>query len=214
MADKEQNPATQANGHAWSDAEAAAAAHDSRELRKKKRTRCLLYIILFAIFQTGVILIFALTIMKVRTPKFRVHSGGVENLNTGSTSNPSLSRRLTAELGVKNANFGRYKYQNTTVVFLYGGTKVGEAAVSSSRVGWRSTKKFNVVVDLNLAGGGPGNEQLASDLSSGVVRLTSQAKMRGKVELIFVMKKNKSTDMNCTMELLTAAQQLRNIRCK
>ncbi|KAL2227016.1 uncharacterized protein LOC105160687 [Sesamum indicum] len=205
--------APSANGYTRSDAEAGAAAHDAREQRKKKRTKCLLYIVLFAIFQAGVIAIFAVTIMKVRTPRFRVRSASFENFNVGTPASPAFSARMNAELGVKNANFGRYKYRNTTVVFFYRGTPVGQAILRNSRVNWRATKKIDVAVDLSL-GNAAANSQLGSDLSAGIVPITSQARMTGRVELVFVMKKNKATEMNCNMEIVTATQQLRNIVCK
>ncbi|KAL0321493.1 UNVERIFIED_CONTAM: hypothetical protein Scaly_2445700 [Sesamum calycinum] len=179
--------APSANGYTRTDAEAGAASHDAREQRKKKRTKCLLYIVLFAIFQAGVIAIFA--------------------------ASPAFSASMNAELGVKNANFGRYKYRNTTVVFFYRDTPVGQAILQNSRVNWRATKKIDVAVDLSL-GNAAANSQLGSDLSAGIVPITSQARMTGRVELVFVMKKNKATEMNCNMEIVTATQQLRNIVCK
>jgi hypothetical protein len=208
MAEKEQT-----NGYAPTEAEAEEAATHAREQRKKKRTKCLLYIVLFVIFQTAVILVFVMTIMKIRTPKFRVRSATFQSLNLGTPTSPSLTGRMTAELSVKNANFGRYKYQDTTVDFFYRGTPVGEAHVSQSRVGWRSTKKFEVGVDLSL-GGAQTNAQLASDLRAGRMPLTSKARMTGRVELIFVIKKNRSTDMNCTLEVVAATRQLGDIVCK
>ncbi|KAL7107018.1 hypothetical protein ACP275_06G027400 [Erythranthe tilingii] len=213
MGEKEQQlsyPMAPANGHGRSDAEAGGA---TRELRKKNRTKCFLFIALFVIFQIGVITIFSVTVMKIRTPKFRIRSAHLTNFNAGTPASPSFAGTVNAEFTVKNANFGRYKYRNTTVDFFYRGTPVGQIFVRDSRAGWRSTKKFNVVVDLSLANA-QANPQLASDLNAGVVQITSQARMRGRVELIFVMKKNKSTDMNCTMEIVTASQQLRNIICK
>ncbi|KAI3471179.1 hypothetical protein Pfo_027842 [Paulownia fortunei] len=214
MADKEQqspHPLVPANGYARSDAEAATPAADDRELRKKKRKKCLLYIVLFAVFQSVIILVFALTVMKIRTPKFRVRSAALDNFTT--PANSSLNVRMRAELGVKNTNFGRFKYQSSTVYFYYRGAQVGEVLVRNWRANWRSTRKMDVVADLSLGNGGA-NSELESDLRSGVVPITSQGKLRGKVELMFVMKKNRSADMNCSMEIVTATQQVQNIVCK
>ncbi|CAI9762446.1 unnamed protein product [Fraxinus pennsylvanica] len=197
-----------ANGYARSDTE--SASHDAKELRKKKRMKCLLYIVLFAVFQTGIILLFALTVMKIRTPKFRVRSAAFETFNVGTPTNPSLSLRMNAEFGIKNTNFGHFKYQNSTVHFFYGGAQVGEVVVQRARAKARSTRKFNAAVELSF----PENSQLGIDLSSGFVRLTSQSKLRGKVELMKVLKKNKSTDMNCSMDIVTTTQRLANIVCK
>ncbi|KAK6132148.1 hypothetical protein DH2020_034104 [Rehmannia glutinosa] len=213
MAEKEQQPThpmAPTNGYTRSDAESSAAHGGAREQRKKKRNKCLLYIVLFAIFQAAVILIFVLTIMRVRTPKFRVRSAALTNFSVGTPETPSLTAAMNAELAVRNANFGRYKYRNTTVEFLYRGTPVGQVTVRGSRANWRSTRKFEVRADLNLGV----NSELGNDLRAGIVPITSQARMRGRVDLIFVMRRNRSTDMNCSMEIVVATQQIRNIICR
>ncbi|GFP81034.1 hypothetical protein PHJA_000246700 [Phtheirospermum japonicum] len=188
---------------------AAGSGAAAGELRRKKRNRLIMYIVLFAIFQTGIILVFSFTVMKVRTPKFRVRAAALTNVSAGTPASPSFSATMSAELGVRNNNFGRYKYRNTTVEFLYGGASAGRAIVRSSRANWRSTRKLEVVVDLSLTA----SPELASDLSAGVLRLSSSAKMRGRVELILVMRKSVSTAMNCSMEFVLATHQIRNIVC-
>ncbi|CAK9163501.1 unnamed protein product [Ilex paraguariensis] len=213
MAEKEQGPTyplAAANGHARVDEGAASAA--SKELRRKKRMKCLIYIVAFAVFQTGIILLFALTVMKIRNPKFRFRSATFENF-TAVPATPSFNLRMSAELGVKNTNFGHFKYQNSTVYFFYKDSQVGEAIVPKARARARSTRKFNVMVDLSSANI-PSNSRLGSDLSSGFLTLTSQSRLKGKIELMKVMKRKKGTDMNCSMEVVIATQQLQNVMCK
>ncbi|KAL8049565.1 hypothetical protein ABFX02_06G027100 [Erythranthe guttata] len=196
-------PMAPANDHGRSDTEAGAAP------AKRKHTHCLIYIGLLAIFQIAVVIVFSLTVMKIRNPRFRIRSAHLTNFNAGTPASPAFTGTVNAEFSVKNANFGRYKYMDTTVDFFYRGTRVGEVFVRESRAGWRTKKKFNVAVDLSLA-----NAQLASDLNAGVVPISSEARMIGSVELLFVLKKNRSTNLNCTMEIVTATQQIRNILCK
>lgn len=192
-----------------------AATEDSRELRRQKHKKYLLYFIAFVIFQTGVIVLFTLTIMKVRTPRFRVRSATFDNFVVGSQTNPSFDLSMNAQLGVKNANFGKYKYQITTVYFFYKGSPVGEATIEKSSVGWRATKKFNVDVNLSSEKLSPSSKsQLGTDLSSEMLTLTSQAEMKGKVALTFIFNKKKSTNMNCTMDIALKTKQLVNISCK
>ncbi|EYU25167.1 hypothetical protein ABFS82_06G026500 [Erythranthe guttata] len=214
MGEKEQQlsyPMAPANDHGRSDTEAGGAA--ASELHKRKRTQCLIYIGLLAIIQIAVVIVFSLTVMKIRNPRFRIRSAHLTNFNAGTPASPAFTGKLNAEFSVKNANFGRYKYMDTTVDFVYRGTRVGEVFVRESRAGWRTTKKFNVAVDLSLANA-RANPQLASDLNAGVVPISSEARMSGSVELLFVLKKNRSTGLNCTMEIVTATQQIRNILCK
>ncbi|KAL3521580.1 hypothetical protein ACH5RR_019729 [Cinchona calisaya] len=190
----------------------ATATMNSNELRKKKRLKCLAYIAAFVVFQTAIIIIFVLTIMKIRTPKFRVRSANLEPFPVGTPTNTSFNFTMQAELGVKNANFGNYKFQNSTIIFYYGGARVGEAAVRKTKAGWRSTKKLNILADLS-SNGLPINSQLGSDLNSGTLTLNSQSTLNGKVELIFIFKKKKSIKMNCTLTINLAERAVRQISC-
>uniref|UniRef100_A0A5B7AGB0 Late embryogenesis abundant protein LEA-2 subgroup domain-containing protein n=1 Tax=Davidia involucrata TaxID=16924 RepID=A0A5B7AGB0_DAVIN len=148
--------------------------------------------------------------MKVRSLKFRVRSATFDNFQVGTTTSPSFNLRMNVELGVKNTNFGHYKFDNSTITFFYKGTQVGSADVLKARAKARSTKKFNIVVNLIS----PSNSDFGTDLTSGVLHLTSQSSLRGKVELFKVMKKKKSANMNCTMEIHISAKELRNVVCK
>ncbi|XP_058181457.1 late embryogenesis abundant protein At1g64065-like [Rhododendron vialii] len=186
--------------------------HD-KELRREKRKKWLLYSLAFIIFQSAIIALFTLTVMKVRSPKFLVRSATFDTFDIQSTTNPLFSLRTNIVLAIKNANFGPYKYDNSTVYFYYGNTEVGSAIIPKSKAQFRRTKKFTVGLDLastNLAG----NSQLATDISSGIVPLSSRSTLTGKVELMLIFKKKKSVNMNCTMEINTNTQMLQNVVCK
>ncbi|KAM7467757.1 hypothetical protein LguiB_015319 [Lonicera macranthoides] len=207
MLEREQQPAyplAPANAYARSDQE--AASQHSKELKRKKRMKILLYVVIFVVFQTAVITLFALTIMKFKTPKFRVRSAAFETFDVQSSS---FNVRMKAELGVKNTNFGQFRYQNTTIEFYYRDVKVGEAFVDRARAKWRSTRKFNVTVDLRSANI-TGNSEITSD---GILPLRAQSRLRGRVTIMFIMKKNKSANMNCTMNISIPTRQLQNLTC-
>ncbi|XP_058181455.1 uncharacterized protein LOC131299898 [Rhododendron vialii] len=212
MADKEQgayHPAA-ANGYTRSGEE--GTAFDAKELRRQKHKKWLLYGVAFVVFQTGIILLFSMTVMKVRNPKFRVRSATFDTFDI-PTTNTSFNLKTNVALGIKNTNFGPYKYDNSTMYFYYGETEVGSVVIPKSKAQFRRTKKFTVTLDLastNLVG----NTQLANDLSTGIVPLTSRSKLTGKVELMLIFKKKKAVDMICTMEVNTATQSLQNINCK
>ncbi|CDP02877.1 unnamed protein product [Coffea canephora] len=193
------------------DQEVASVAQ--REERRKKLMKCFAYVAAFAVFQTAVILVFAFVLMKVRTPKFRVRSAAFEDFQVSTlNTNASFSTKMIAELSVKNANFGRYKYQNSTIEFFYQKYKVGEAVVPRGKANFRSTKKFVIPVDLSSANV-PG-DVLGNELSQHAwIPLTSRATLRGKLMLMLIFKKNKSTDMNCTMNLNISSRQLQDLEC-
>ena len=104
------------------------------------------------------------------------------------------------EFSVKNANIGCYKYHNSTIGFLYQGYVGGEAAVSKGKANKRWTKNFIIPVDFNSINV-PG-DALGNELSQHTwIPLTSRVTLRGKVTLMLIFKKNKSTNMNCTINL-------------
>ncbi|KAL6972001.1 hypothetical protein U1Q18_031684 [Sarracenia purpurea var. burkii] len=212
MAEKEQqeyHPAT-ANGDNRRDEEVAGVPSD--ELRRQKRKKCILYIIVFAIFQIAVITIFSVTVMKVKNPKFRVRSATFGTFDV-QTANPSFNLMMNVEVGVKNTNFGPYKFDNSTIYFYYGDTEVGSASIPKSKANFKSTKKLTVSMDLtstNVAS----NSGLGTQLGSGILPLTSRSRLTGKVELMLIMKKKKSVDMDCTMNINTTTRELQDLQCK
>ncbi|XP_052186769.1 late embryogenesis abundant protein At1g64065-like [Diospyros lotus] len=192
-----------------------ASGFSDEELRRRKRKKLIRYIIAFVIFQTAVIALFSMTVMKFRTPKFRIRSAGFERFEI-NPSNPSFNFRLNAIVGVKNPNFGTYKFDPSTIVFYYRGVQVGNAAVPNSKANFRSTKNLNVAADLVTPDNVGNKEILSTDLSYGILPLTSEAVMEGEVTIMF-FKKKKSARMHCNMDVITQAGiagMLQNINCE
>lgn len=198
------HPLAPVNGYARSDTE-AAPAHDAQELRRQKQKKWLLYGIAFVVFQTAIIVLFSLTVMKVKTPKFRVRSSSFNTADVQPT-NSSFSLNMNAQFEVKNTNFGPYKYDSTTVYFYYNDIQVGSAFIPKSKASFLSTKKINVNIT--------GNANLAGDINSGILPLTSTSRLNGKVELMLIFKKKKAVNMNCTMNVNTTTRELQNVVCK
>lgn len=213
MAEKTNQPLAPANGHPRSD-EFESDTLQSMELRRKKRIKLATYIATFAVFQTAVILVFALTVLPVRTPKVRLGSVTFQNMSTGNQTSPSFDMIFATEILVKNTNFGPYMYDGANATFTYQGVTVGRVSIPKGKAGLRSTKKVsvNVYVNSNVL---QSNSSLGSDLSAGVLTLNCHAKINGKVELLmFVRKKKKSTQMNCTMNINISTKKLQDLNCK
>ncbi|KAL4308793.1 hypothetical protein GQ457_01G011660 [Hibiscus cannabinus] len=193
--------------------EMESAAEVSKELKRKKRMKLLVYAIAFAIFQTIVILVFSLTVMRIKNPKFRVPSITVEDLRAAATNPPSFNIKLNAQVAVKNTNFGHFKFENTTISFDYGGVGVGDALVARGRSKARSTKKINVNVELN-SNNIPNNSSLQREIESGYLALTCHSKLSGKVQLMKLIKKKKSAEMRCAMLVNLLTKAVQDIKCQ
>lgn len=186
----------------------------SQDEKRRKRMKLAAYIGAFAVFQVIVIVVFVLVVMRVKTPKFRIGNGvTIQSLTTGTQSSPSFGINFTAPIRIKNTNFGPYKYDAATVSFTYGGVPVGQVVVPKSKAGFKSTKKVDVTASVS-SNAFTSNSSLASELSSGVLTLTGQGRLDGKVELMFIFKKKKSTDMNCIMAIDVASEAVQSVNCK
>ncbi|KAG2714993.1 hypothetical protein I3760_03G055500 [Carya illinoinensis] len=192
--------------------EESATSLSVQELRKKKRIKLGIYIAVFVVFQVIVITAFSLTVMRVKTPKVRLGTVKLQDVKTGNQTSPSFDISFTTQVRIKNTNFGPYKYESTNVTFTYQGVTVGQVSIPKGKAGFRSTKKVTVTVSVNSNALpiSTTSTSLKSELGAEVLTLKSHAKLSGKVELMFVMKKKKAAEMNCTMPiaLLTKAVQL------
>lgn len=180
----------------------------------RNNKKCLAYIAAFIIFQTAIILVFALTIMRIKSPKVRFGAVAVDNISSTNPNSPSFNMRLLTQLTVKNTNFGHFKYDNSTLTIMYNGIPVGEAVIPRARARARKTRRTTIIVNISSAAGLPNGTNLGSDINSGVLTLTSQARLRGKVHLMKVIKKRKSAEMSCTIAINLSAGVVQEFKCK
>ncbi|XP_010042515.3 uncharacterized protein LOC104431609 [Eucalyptus grandis] len=183
------------------------------EAKRKKRMKWTIGIIAFVILQVVQALFFVLVIMKFKSPKFRVGEFDIQTLNVGTQASPSFDMSFVAPIRVKNTNWGPFKYDASTVSFTYGGAQVGQAIIPKSKANFKSTKKIDVHVtlsSLNL----PSASNLGNELSSGIITLNSQGELKGKVTVMFMFKKTKISQMNCTIAINTATKVVQSLTCK
>ncbi|PON39880.1 Late embryogenesis abundant protein [Parasponia andersonii] len=208
MAEKNQ----EGNGYTKRDEELATLQSD--ELKRKKRIKLAIYIAIFAVFQVIVITVFGLVVMRAKSPKLRLSNNiDFHNLNIVNVgSSPSFDINFSTQVRVKNSNFGPYKFDNTTAIFTYGGATVGHVIIPKGKAGLKSTKKINVIVSLSSSQL-PNTADLGTELAAGTLTLSTTVKMTGKVELMLIMKKKKSANMNCTIIIDVNQKKLRNLEC-
>ncbi|KAI4370114.1 hypothetical protein MLD38_018495 [Melastoma candidum] len=201
----------ESNGYHHNDREAQLSIDE--EEKRKKRIKWAIYIAAFTVFQVMVLLVFGLVIMKVKAPKFRVGELEIQTLTTDQAA-PSFDMTFIAPIRIKNTNFGPYKFDATTVDFTYGGAVVGQVAIPKSKANFKSTKKINAEVTLNSVALSSNTGGLASELTNGAITLGSKGTMNGKVTLMLIFKKKKSTEMDCTMVIDVASKAVKSLECK
>ncbi|XP_048132777.1 uncharacterized protein LOC115754674 isoform X10 [Rhodamnia argentea] len=214
MAEKNQNQyqLPKSNAYRRSDQESLHTMEDE-EAKRKKRMKWTIGIIAFVIFQVVQALFFVLVIMKFKSPKFRVSEFDIQSLTVGTQASPSFDMTFVAPIRIKNTNWGPFKYGASTVNFTYGGVQVGQAIIPKSKANFKSTKKIDVPVTLSSSAL-PSSSNLGSELSSGIITLNSQGEIKGKITVMFMFKKTKTSQMNCTMAINTTTKAVQSLSCK
>ncbi|WCJ36747.1 hypothetical protein M5689_017928 [Euphorbia peplus] len=191
----------------------------SEELAKKKRVKCIVFAVTFTLFQTAILLLFVFFVLRFKNPKFRIVNTSLTfetfQINSNLTS-PSFNFTINTQFGVKNTNFGHFKYEMSNVTFKYRGIIVGVVSVDKARARARSTRKFvtNVVLKTDTTMFSPGDfDLLNSDLKLGTLPLTSSSRLNGKIQLMVMIKKKKSAQMSCNMNVDVVTRTLQNIIC-
>ncbi|KAD7480481.1 hypothetical protein R6Q59_009259 [Mikania micrantha] len=185
----------------------------SNEARRKRRRRYLTSILIVTGFVVGIIILLSLTAGSFRTPRFRVRSATFGSFNVANSTTPSFDIVMNTEVGIRNRNFRRFRYRSTTVDFFYRERKVGEGTVWNDRVKGRDTRKFIVPVILSSSNVTSSSE-LESDVNGGVLPLRSSSRLSGRFRILIVFRKYKHVNMDCSMELVIATRELRNISCR
>lgn len=178
---------------------------------RRDRKKLFTYIALFIIFQTIVVVAFSQTVMKIRNPKVRLGAVVVQSINTGATSS-SFNIRLITEITIKNTNFGHFRYDSTPLNILYSGIIVGQTVIPKDRADARKTKRFALYVDIS-SDAISGFPNFNNDVNSGVLFLTSQARVSGKVR-VMILNKKKSPELSCALAINLATRQILDVTCQ
>ncbi|XP_065859920.1 late embryogenesis abundant protein At1g64065-like [Euphorbia lathyris] len=194
--------------------------HKNDEVTKKKRTKCIIFAVTFTLFQTLILLLFIFFVLRFNNPKFRITSTTSPSFETfeinSNLTSPSFNFTINTEFGVKNTNFGHFKYETSNVTFQYRGIIVGVVTVDKARVRVRSTRKFyaTVVLKMDTTTLLPEDvDRLNTDLRSGKLPFTSSSILNGKIQLMKLIKKKKSGFMDCRMDVDIESRTLQDVIC-
>ncbi|KAG2677150.1 hypothetical protein I3760_12G085700 [Carya illinoinensis] len=188
---------------------------ESEKFKNMQNRKCYAYIIAGVVFQTIIILVFALTVMRIKTPSVRLRSVTVQNLTYNASNSPAFfTLTLNAEIAVKNKNFGHFRFEKSTANVTFANAVVGDGDIIKGRAKARKTKRMNVAIDVSSNGVVIDGAKLNNELNSGNLTLTCLSRLRGKVTLMKMMKKRKTADMNCTMTVDLKSQAVHVLDCE
>jgi len=215
MADKEQvRPLAPASIRPSSDDEEAALY--IKKLHRKKCIKCCGCVLALLVIQIVVVVILIFTVFKVKDPIMSLNGVTVDKLeliNGTTIPKPGSNMSLTADVSVKNPNVVSFKYPNTTTALYYRGMMIGEARGPPGKSKARRTTRMNVTVDVvmdNLIS----NPNLQSDMSSGILTMSSFTRVRGRVKMFNIIKKHVVVRMNCTISINITSRAIQDQKCK
>ncbi|KAL1827114.1 hypothetical protein ACET3Z_005526 [Daucus carota] len=168
------------------------------------------------IFITGIVLlILFLTVFKVKKPTVSFTSltiAGLEGVNLFNLGN-SANLTVVVDVSVKNPNVASYKFKNGTTEMYYKKVQVADAHIPSGNAKARKTMHMNVTADFMLSNIAS-VDGLVSDLMNGSLPLQTSTSLKGKVNIINIVKKKVAVKVNCSLTFLIANQTLQDLKCK
>ncbi|XP_022735090.1 uncharacterized protein LOC111288456 [Durio zibethinus] len=192
------------------------AAMHLKKLRRKKCIKCCGCIAALLAIQAVVIIILIFTVFRVKDPTIKMNGVTVTNLeliNGTTTPKPGSNISVIADVSVKNPNVASFKYRNTTTTLYYYGTVVGDARGPAGHAKARRTMRMNISVDI-IADRLLASPNLTADVSSGTLTMSSYSRIRGRVNMLNIIKKHVTVKMNCSMTVNITSQAIQEQKCK
>lgn len=184
----------------------------------KRRSRCLkccgcTTVVLGVIGIT--ILILVLTVFKVKDPKVNLNYVTIKGLETATAFNlvPSANLTIEIELSIKNPNAAAFKFKNVTTGIYYDNVFIAEAYNPNGKAKANKTFRVKVTVDVML-------QTLLriprflGDLAARELPVSTRSNIRGKVEIIKIIKKKVGVKVNCSLTVNLAGQDYKDLDCK
>lgn len=158
---------------------------------------CLLVSSIFLVILGTVILTLSLTIFKPKNPYISIHPVGLENFELFSP-NSTTDEPLNLVITIVNPNYGSFRCQNCSGSVKYRDAIVAEVPIKVKWIPARST--INVSTSAGIMTRKMISEpKFWSDVEAGSLNLTPKATLRGKVQLLKVLKLKATIYVSCAL---------------
>lgn len=126
---------------------------------------------------------------------------------------PSLNGTLVAVIGIYNKNFGYFKYEKSSIAFLYQNVTLGVVNVTGGLVFVRRTERVNAMVEVRSNYLLNKNQNFTRDVDSDLLELRSLATLVGRVHVAGIFKLRTRKLMNCSMTLNLPSKAIQDLTC-
>ncbi|XP_062074961.1 late embryogenesis abundant protein At1g64065-like [Humulus lupulus] len=188
----------------------------NKELHHRRKMRRLYLVAVVVLILTVGILVFSITIFHINAPSFRIRSFTIDELTISSAN--TVDMKFEAEMGIKNTDFGHFDFEQTSLSFFYRGARLAlghddddhdDSLIDQGIVKARSTKKIKFSAEM-----GTTSSMSAEDIESRYFTLNCKATMNGTIHLMKLIKRKRSSEMNCNVNINLYTKVVLDIKCK
>ncbi|XP_039063366.1 uncharacterized protein LOC120208079 [Hibiscus syriacus] len=195
------------------------AASQFKKVKRKKFIKCCSCIAALIIILAVVITVLIFTVFRVKDPIIKLNGVSITNLelingtSTVPIPRPGSNISLMADVSVKNPNIASFKYRNTTTTLYYYGTVVGDARGPGGSAKARRTMQMNISVDI-VTDRLLASPNLVADVGSRTLTMSSYSRIRGRINMLSIVKTHVTVKMNCTFTVNITSQAIHGQKCK
>nr|KYP37633.1 hypothetical protein KK1_041174 [Cajanus cajan] len=181
--------------------------------QEKQSSKCLVYTLASFVTLFFVWFVFASIVLRVQDPDIELKSARLSRHNTDHHHyNHSFDVTMIARVTLTNPNFGPFYNGDSRVSVLYGASTVGASQLlEGATVEPRQTKEFNFKLHMRFTKSA--NANLTNDITSGMLKLTSYAKLSGTVHVLNIVNKKKTILMACIINLNITSYSIHHFQC-
>ncbi|KAK1356446.1 Immunoglobulin-like fold containing protein [Heracleum sosnowskyi] len=161
-----------------------------------------------------ILLVLFSTVFKAKDPKINLNYVTIRGLQGVNPLNlvPNTNLTIIADVSVKNPNIASFKFKNATTDIYYENVLIGEAHIPEGNAKAKKTFEMKINLDFMLQKI-VGVPRLVGDLTTGSLLLTTTTSIRGRVEIIDIIRKTVGVKMDCSSTVIIADQTVQNHKC-
>lgn len=160
-------------------------------------------------------LILMLTVFKVKDPTVNLNYVTLKGLESANIFNllPTTNVTIEADMSIKNPNAAAFEFKNAVTGIYYENVLIGEAKTPKGTAKANKTFRLTITIDVMLQTF-LRVPRFLGDLTAGEMPVSTRSSIRGKVEVLNIIKKKVGVKLDCSLTVLLASQNFKDLNCK
>lgn len=160
-------------------------------------------------------LILMLTVLKVKDPTMNLNYVTLKGLESANLFNllPTTNLTIEADMSIKNPNAAAFKFNNAVTGIYYENVLIGEAKTPKGTAKANKTFRLTITIDVMLQTF-LRVPRFLGDLTAGEMPVNTRSSIKGKVEVLNIVKKTVGVKLDCSLTVVLASQNFKDLNCK